>query len=120
MSETTMPSPTPVAAALCLLDVHEDGVAHLRLNRPAASNGLSMEMLRALQEALLLVHGDGRIRALLVSGEGRHFCAGGDVHLFRAQGDALPDYIRVATTLLQGVAGMLMRLQVPVVTAVQG
>ena len=120
MSETTMPSPTPVAAALCLLDVHEDGVAHLRLNRPAASNGLSMEMLRALQEALLLVHGDGRIRALLVSGEGRHFCAGGDVHLFRAQGEALPDYIRVATTLLQGVAGMLMRLQVPVVTAVQG
>lgn len=120
MIEAIVPNDTPAADALCLLDLHADGVAHLRLNRPAASNGLSMEMLRALQETLLRVHGNGRIRALLISGEGRHFCAGGDVHLFRAQGEALPDYIRVATALLQGVAGMLMRLQVPVVTAVQG
>ena len=111
--------PTP-APPLCLLDLHDDGVAQLRLNRPAASNGLSMEMLHALQDTLLQVHGNGRIRCLLITGEGRHFCAGGDIHLFRAQGEALPDYIRVATTLLQGVAGMLMRLQVPVVTAVQG
>lgn len=120
MNKSMASSADTQAEKLCLLDVHEDGVAHLRLNRPASSNGLSMEMLRALQASLLKVHGDGRVRALLVSGEGRHFCAGGDVHLFRAQGSALPDYIRVATTLLQNVAGMLMRLQVPVVTAVHG
>lgn len=105
---------------LALLDLHADGVAHLRLNRPEASNGLSMDMLRTLHATLLRVHGDGRVRALLLSGVGRHFCAGGDVHVFRAQDTALPDYIRVATTLLQGVAGMLMRLQAPVVAAVQG
>ena len=120
MNKSMAPSTTTQGEDLCLLDVQEDGVAHLRLNRPASSNGLSMEMLRALQETLLKVHGDGRIRALLISGEGRHFCAGGDVHVFRAQGEALPDYIRVTTTLLQNVAGMLMRLQVPVVTAVHG
>ena len=120
MSSTITSDDTPDADALCLLDIHEDGVAHLRLNRPASSNGLSTEMLRALRDALLRAHGDGRVRALLVSAAGRHFCAGGDVHVFRAQGEALPDYIRVATALLQNVAGLLMRLQVPVVTAVQG
>lgn len=109
-----------IANGLALLAVHADGVAHLRLNRPGASNGMSADMLRALHAALLRAHGDGRVRALLLTGEGRHFCAGGDVHAFRARGAALPDYIRVATTLLQGVAGMLMRLQAPVVAAVQG
>lgn len=109
-----------ISSGLALLVLHGDGVAHLRLNRPEASNGLSMDMLQTLHATLLRVHGDGRIRALLLTGEGRHFCAGGDVHVFRAQDKALPDYIRVATALLQGVAGMLMRLQVPVVAAVQG
>lgn len=111
---------TLIENGLALLDLYGDGVAHLRLNRPDASNGLSMDMLRTLHATLLRVHGDGRVRALLLSGAGRHFCAGGDVHVFRAQAAALPDYIRVATTLLQGVAGMLIRLQAPVVVAVQG
>lgn len=103
-----------------LLALHADGVAHVRLNRPEAANGLDMAMLRGLHEVMTAVHGDGRVRAVLITGEGKNFCAGGDVHTFLSRGEALPDYIRVATSYLQIVASMMMRLDAPVVSAVQG
>jgi 2-(1,2-epoxy-1,2-dihydrophenyl)acetyl-CoA isomerase len=103
-----------------LLSLHADGVAHVRLNRPESANGLNVELLKALHEVLMQVHGDGRVRAVLITGEGRNFCAGGDVHTFLAKGEALPGYIRVATSLLQMVAALLIRLNPPVVSAVQG
>lgn len=100
------------------LDAH--GIGHLRLARPEAANGLDMDMLAGLHAALLVAHGEQRLRVLLVTGEGRNFCAGGDVHAFLAKGEQLPGYIRQATALLQQVAGLLMRLPAPVITAVQG
>jgi 2-(1,2-epoxy-1,2-dihydrophenyl)acetyl-CoA isomerase len=103
-----------------LLALHADGVAHLRLNRPDAANGLDMAMLKGLHDVVNRVHGDGRVRAVLITGEGKNFCAGGDVHTFLSKGEALPDYIRMATSYLQIVASMLMRLNAPVVSAVQG
>jgi 2-(1,2-epoxy-1,2-dihydrophenyl)acetyl-CoA isomerase len=102
------------------LSLYADGVAHLQLSRPQASNGLNVELLRALHEAVLLIHGDGRVRAVLLTGEGKHFCAGGDVHTFLSKGEQLPDYIRVATALLQLATSALIRLNPPVVAAVQG
>ncbi|MDR8394731.1 enoyl-CoA hydratase-related protein [Paraburkholderia sp. USG1] len=109
-----------VAEGPVLLELHPDGVAHIRLNRPDASNGLDITLLKALHEVVMQVHGDGRVRAVLLTGEGRNFCAGGDVHTFLSKGAALPDYIRVATSYLQIVASLLMRLNAPVVAAVHG
>ena len=109
-----------VDAGPARLELHADGVAHLRLARPDAANGLDMDMLTALHRVLLKAHGDLRIRALLITGDGRNFCAGGDVHAFLAKGEQLPGYIREATTLLQQVVALMIRLNAPVVTAVQG
>lgn len=109
-----------IDAGAALLALHADGVAHVRLNRPDAANGLDMDMLKGLHEVMVRVHGDGRVRAVLITGEGKNFCAGGDVHTFLSKGEALPDYIRVATSYLQIVASMMMRLDAPVVSAVHG
>lgn len=103
-----------------LLELDADGIAHLRLNRPESSNGLNMELLKALHDALMQIHGDSRVRVVLLTGAGKHFCAGGDVHVFASKGEALPDYIRMATSYLQIVAALLMRLNAPVVAAVHG
>lgn len=103
-----------------LLSLHADGVAHIRLNRPESANGLNIELLKALHEVVVQVHGDGRVRSVLITGEGKNFCAGGDVHTFLSKGKDLPDYIRVATSYLQLVAAGLIRLNPPVVCAVQG
>jgi 2-(1,2-epoxy-1,2-dihydrophenyl)acetyl-CoA isomerase len=102
-----------------LLDL-DGGVARLRLNRPEASNGLDVPLLKGLYEALMRCHGERRVRALLLSGEGPNFCAGGDVKTFASKGEALPDYLREATSWLQICTAALMRLQAPVVTIVHG
>jgi 2-(1,2-epoxy-1,2-dihydrophenyl)acetyl-CoA isomerase len=103
-----------------LLELYADGVAHIRMNRPESANGLDMAMLQGLQTVVMEVHGDSRVRAVLLTGEGKNFCAGGDVHAFLNKGAELPFYIRQATSYLQIVAGLLMRLNAPVVAAVQG
>lgn len=105
---------------LVLLSLDAEGIAHLRLNRPDASNGLDVGLLRALHEAVMVCHGDSRVRVVLLTGAGRNFCAGGDVHTFLAKGDGLPDYLREATAWLQVATSALIHLQAPVVSAVQG
>jgi 2-(1,2-epoxy-1,2-dihydrophenyl)acetyl-CoA isomerase len=111
---TTVDTP-PVA-----LDVATDGIARLRLNRPQASNGLNVELLKALHAAILSCHADPTVRVVLLTGEGRNFCAGGDVHTFESKGAALPEYLREATAWLQLATSALIQLRVPVVAAVQG
>ena len=97
-----------------------DGVARLRLNRPDASNGLNVEILKALHEAILACHADPAVRVVLLSGEGRNFCAGGDIKTFESKGEALPEYLREATAWLQLATAALIQLRAPVITAVQG
>jgi 2-(1,2-epoxy-1,2-dihydrophenyl)acetyl-CoA isomerase len=103
-----------------LLDLDDQGVGHLRLNRPEASNGMDVPFLRALYDAVMVATGQAGLRALLISGEGPNFCAGGDVKTFAGKGEGLPDYLREATAWLQNVAAGLLGLPVPVVAAVHG
>lgn len=98
----------------------DDGVGHLRLCRPEASNGMDVPFLRALYDAVMTAHGQPALRCLVLTGEGAHFCAGGDVKTFASKGEALPDYLREATSWLQNVAQGLLALQAPVIAAVHG
>lgn len=102
-----------------LLDV-ADGIARLRLNRPDAANGMSVELLSALCDAIMACHGHPDLRVVLLSGEGANFCAGGDVRAFASRGEKLPDYIRQATAYLQNAVTGLLRLEAPVIASVQG
>jgi 2-(1,2-epoxy-1,2-dihydrophenyl)acetyl-CoA isomerase len=79
-----------------------------------------VELLKALYAALMRCQVEPRLRALLLSGEGPNFCAGGDVKTFASKGAQLPDYLREATAWLQASASALTRLPVPVVAAVHG
>jgi 2-(1,2-epoxy-1,2-dihydrophenyl)acetyl-CoA isomerase len=111
---------TLIDAGPVLLDLHAGGTARLRLNRPEASNGMNVELLRALHDAILICHGTPEIRVVVLSGEGRHFCAGGDVRTFASKGEQLPDYLREATAWLQIATAALMQLRAPVIAAVHG
>jgi 2-(1,2-epoxy-1,2-dihydrophenyl)acetyl-CoA isomerase len=103
-----------------LLDLEDNGIARLRLNRPEAANGMDVPFLQALHAALMRCHGEPSLRVVVLSGEGRHFCAGGDVKTFASKGEALPDYLREATAWLQMATSALLQLRAPVIAAVHG
>ncbi len=62
-----------------LIEEVEGGVATLTLNRPDRLNALSEEMVQALCDALPRLGADPAVGAIILTGAGRGFCAGGDV-----------------------------------------
>jgi enoyl-CoA hydratase/carnithine racemase len=59
-----------------------DGIADVRLNRPEKMNALDIEMFRAIVAAGDQVAADPSVRVVVLSGEGRGFCAGLDISAF--------------------------------------
>jgi enoyl-CoA hydratase/carnithine racemase len=57
----------------------ENGVAKITLNRPERLNAFSVEMIELWIEALETVRDSENIRVLVISGNGRGFCSGGDI-----------------------------------------
>jgi (methylthio)acryloyl-CoA hydratase len=76
---TTFTLATGLLASLDLLRIESAGpVTHLRLNRPAKRNALSDVFIQQLQTAFANLPADAR--AVVISGEGDHFCAGLDLN----------------------------------------
>lgn len=68
---------------LVTIDMKPDGVADVRLNRPEKYNALSSEMFDAISEAGESLIDNKSVRAVVLSGNGRGFCAGLDFSGFR-------------------------------------
>lgn len=96
----------------------EDGVGHIRLNRPDVANAFDLATARAFSDAVSSAGADASVRAVLVTGAGKRFCAGGDARTFTGQ-DASADILELATELDQACQA-LAALAKPVVAAVQG
>lgn len=65
---------------MAILERHDTGaIAHLRLNAPERINALSDAMIAALQEAFDTLKDDRAVRAVVLSGAGKAFCAGHDL-----------------------------------------
>ncbi|MBA1203224.1 2-(1,2-epoxy-1,2-dihydrophenyl)acetyl-CoA isomerase [Pseudomonas capeferrum] len=103
-----------------LFDI-EDGVAFLRLNRPEQLNSFNPQMHAEFKEALKQVRGNPQVRVLLLSGEGRGFCAGqdlGDRNV--APGAAAPDLGESIEKFYNPMIRALRDLPLPVICAVNG
>ena len=70
-----------------LLETLRDGVLTLTMNRPQARNALSLEMASAMTDALRRAYSDPAVRAVVLTGAGGAFCAGGDVKSMAAGRD---------------------------------
>ena len=81
---------------MALIEYTVDGaIARIRLNRPKKLNAINGEMLDGLTEALDRAEGDGNIRVVLLSGEGRAFSAGFDLDIGApAAGVSLAEHTR--------------------------
>ena len=57
----------------------EDGTVEVLLNRPETFNGFNLDMIELLQKRLISLAMDDSVSALIISGEGKAFSAGGDL-----------------------------------------
>jgi 2-(1,2-epoxy-1,2-dihydrophenyl)acetyl-CoA isomerase len=96
-------------------------VAHVTLNRPDAANGINLELAREFSDVARRCGEDAGVRAVLISGAGKMFCAGGDLKAFAAQPEGkLADYLERVTGFLHRGILMLAHCSAPVVAAVHG
>jgi len=99
----------------------EAGVATLTFTRPERLNSITFEVYAELRDVLLAMDGDERIRSVVLTGEGRAFCSGGDVdsiigELFSRDMQGLLAFTRMTGAVIAN----LRKLRRPVVAALNG
>ncbi len=97
-----------------------DGVATITLNRPDVLNSFNSEMASELQAVLTGVAGDDSVRAVLLTGAGRAFCAGQDLAEAMPKDGVLPDLGDFVRTTWNPIVLAIRTLEKPVVCAVNG
>ncbi|RZJ20556.1 MAG: 2-(1,2-epoxy-1,2-dihydrophenyl)acetyl-CoA isomerase [Haliea sp.] len=111
-------------AQALVLYAADNGVAVLTLNRPQALNSFTRQMHRDLWAALDRAEADPAIRALVITGAGRGFCAGADLSEFDfAPGPNLIERANPGPVIEQAfnpTARRLQSLRMPVIAAVNG
>lgn len=96
------------------------GVLTLTLNRPEKHNSMNAELLTALHAALLDAERDEQVRAIVLTGAGASFCAGGDIAHMRSMRDASEEQNLEDARLLAQCLRALDEVQRPLIARVNG
>jgi 2-(1,2-epoxy-1,2-dihydrophenyl)acetyl-CoA isomerase len=96
------------------------GVATVRLNDPGSMNALSVRMADRFRAVLEDLGADGDVRALVITGTGRGFCAGGDVQSFYDHRDDPAEVMAQILDGLHGAIAVLNDLPFPTIAAING
>src|SRR3954468_9458428 len=104
----------------------EGGVAHVELARADRFNAMDADMFAAIGDTFRALGRDGAVRAILLSGQGRHFTAGLDLEYASAQFTANSDPARAAEARLRHIEWLqdcfsaLEGARAPVIAAIHG
>jgi len=120
-----MPTQTLNPPELKTLRIEVEGeIGTLTLDRPDAFNAMSPEMIGELTVAFAWLADLAPLRALVVTGAGKAFCAGGDVNWFKGgvedESIDLPSQVRRGAEVLHQAIIDLRRIPYPVIAAVNG
>jgi 2-(1,2-epoxy-1,2-dihydrophenyl)acetyl-CoA isomerase len=97
-----------------------DAVAKITLNRPDAANGINLLLAKELMQAALICDENPAIRAVIITGNGKMFSAGGDLKSFAEEGDNIGAALKELTLYLHGAITRFARMDAPVIVAVNG
>lgn len=97
-----------------------EGVCSVLLNRPEQANAISLAMAEEMRDLVDWIGKARQVRAVLVSGAGRFFCGGGDLGAFDPLSDEVAPYLSKVTNALNATIAGLMRIDAPVVAAING
>lgn len=97
------------------------GIATITLNRPERLNALTFEVYRELTDTFAALRDEKEVRTVVITGAGRAFCSGGDVHdiigeLFSRNMEGLLDFTRMTCELIHNIR----TLPKPVIASLNG
>jgi 2-(1,2-epoxy-1,2-dihydrophenyl)acetyl-CoA isomerase len=98
-----------------LFDVR-DGVGTITLNRPDAANAIDHRTSMELVDALIRCEENREVRAVILTGSGRFFCAGADLKSFYNRGEGL----KTGVSFIHVAASRIVRAPFPVIGAING
>lgn len=96
----------------------EDGVGHIRFNRPKVYNSFNRGMALAMQKALDTCAEDDNVRAIYITGEGKAFCAGQDLQEAISEGE--PTLSTILVEHYNPIINRLRKIEKPIIAAVNG
>ncbi|QPH55530.1 crotonase/enoyl-CoA hydratase family protein [Pontivivens ytuae] len=102
------------------LTTDDRSVATLTLARAEKHNAMSAEMISELTEAAAHIAKNEAIRAVILTGEGKSFCAGGDLAWMQAQFDATREQRMAEARRLADMLGALNTLPKPLIGRING
>src|SRR3984957_4905716 len=107
------------AAPTVRVEIREH-VAHITLTRADVANTMNLQFGREFLATALAVRSNHAVRAVLMTGQGKNFCFGGDLKGMVASGGDVRAYLSELTTNLHAGIALLARLDAPVIAAVNG
>ena len=120
MSESAVNRPTPPSLTHLRLERPSEGVALLVLDQPELRNAMSDEMTESWVRAVDHLSGDPSVRAVVVTGEGKGFCSGGNLSWLSSEPDATVDDLRARMLPFYRAWLSIRRLEVPTIAAING
>lgn len=103
-----------------LIVEEQAGVTKITLNRPNNANALNMTMGQELMKVAIACDESESTRAVLLTGNGKMFCAGGDLPSFAEAGEHLYGTLLELTTYLHAAISRFARMNAPFIIAVNG
>lgn len=103
-----------------LLLERAEGIVEITLNRPESGNALTPDLTDELADVANQCVGDTSVRAVIITGAGRMFCAGGDLAAMAKAGDGCHATLLKMTLGLHAAISRFVRMNAPVVMAVNG
>ncbi|MBN2033845.1 MAG: enoyl-CoA hydratase/isomerase family protein [Deltaproteobacteria bacterium] len=97
-----------------------EGIALLTLNRPSSFNAFGREMIHRLAELLSEASMDHDIKGVVITGQGKAFCAGGDLRWLAGSGKRYGEAFHLLAASYHKAIVEIRRMQKPVVAAVNG
>ena len=95
-----------------------NGIATITLNRPAAMNSMNKELVDELIAVLSEVKDDHEVRTVILTGEGKAFCAGGDLFYLASLTEPIAAHRFIS--LAGQIIGLIMGMEKPVIAMVNG
>jgi 2-(1,2-epoxy-1,2-dihydrophenyl)acetyl-CoA isomerase len=97
-----------------------DRVATITLSRPEAANAISLTMASELAQVAQACDLDPTVKAVVLTGKGRAFCAGGDLRTMAAAADGAATQVKRMADELHRAISTFQRMSAPLVVAVNG